>query len=695
MQKIISRPVAILLAVVMTVLFIPAPSYATDTADDVTYSIKSGAECDFDEDDFNTVCEDLNGETLKYVKFELPSSSKGTLYFKYEKSGEEEVDDGDKYYYDEDDGDYFIGDVTFVPKSGYSGKVTISYTGKDDDGNTFNGDIVITVNDSGDADDIKYTVYNDDTVDFSKKDFNEACQDQNDADLDYVNFTLPSSSKGILYYKYDTSSEAKVSKSTDYEYGGSPSISDITFVPDDEYTGTVTIKYKGYDEDGESFTGSVVITVKEGSGSSSGSGDINYKGDAGEEIDFDESDFNDYCKDENNEKLDYVTFSVPASSKGILYYDYDGSDEAKVKDTEKYYYGKDPSIDDITFIPKDSFSGNCKISFEGKDKDGDSIDGDVVIAVANEDHEADTIYLSGIAGSPVTIYDEYINKECKEVLNDTLDYVKFTLPSAASGTLYYNYTSSGSSSKVSASTKYYYEDSPYLKKVAFVSANKNAGTYTIEYTGYGSDGASFTGSISITLTAGTGTSSGSGSLYFSDVSGDYSWAVLYVDTLYSTSVIPNAMLPSSTKYNPGVSITRGDFMLLLCRALNISSASATGNFSDVPAGSYYYDAIAAAKSLGIAQGSNNKFYPTTTITREDAMALALRAMNLSGYAIGSGDSSSLSRFSDRDSVSSYAKDAVAALINAGIITGGSDGQIHPKSSITRAESAAIVYRIKY
>lgn len=416
---------------------------------------------------------------------------------------------------------------------------------------------------------------------------------------------------------------------------------------------------------------------------------------SGEVLDFDEDDFNDYCENENDETLDYIRFSIPSSSKGTLYYDYDGNDEAKVKDSDKYYYEKDPSIDDITFVPNDNYSGNCKIEFEGEDAEGDPIEGDIVIAVANEDLVADDIYMSGVTGSPVTIYDEYINKECKEVLNDTLDYVKFTLPSSSNGTLYYNYTSAGSSSKVSASTKYYYEDSPYLKKVSFVSASRNAGTYTIKYTGYGTDGSSFTGEINITLTAGTGTSSGSGSLYFSDVSGDYSWAVLYVDTLYSTGVIPNAMLTESTKYNPGANITRGDFMLLLCRALNLSSASATTNFSDVPSGSYYYDAIATAKSLGIAQGSNNKFYPNAAITREDAMVLALRAMNLSGYSVGSGDIGSLYKFTDNGSVSSYAKEAVAALINAGIVTGSSDGQIHPKSNITRAESAAVVYRIKY
>ncbi|HVI40384.1 MAG TPA: S-layer homology domain-containing protein, partial [Anaerovoracaceae bacterium] len=448
--------------------------------------------------------------------------------------------------------------------------------------------------------------------------------------------------------------------------------------------------------------GSVVITVKDSGGSSSsssGSGDINYSVDAEDTVDFDEGDFNDYCQDENDEDLDYVKFTLPSSSKGVLWYDYDGNDEEKVDDAVKYYYDKDLSIDDITFVPDDSYSGNCKIEFEGEDAAGDTIDGTVVIAVANEDLAADVIYLSGTAGTPVTMYDEYLNKECKEVLNNTLDYVKFTLPSASNGILYYNYSSGGSSAtKVSASTKYYYEnDSPYLSKVSFVSAGSSAGTYTVKYTGYDTDGSSFTGEVNITLAAGSGTAApGAGSLYFSDVNGNYSWAVLYVDTLYSTSVITGEPASDGTKrFNPGTAITRGDFMLYLCKALNLSSASATSNFSDVAVGSYYYDAVATAKALGIAQGSNNKFYPNSTITREDAMALALRAMNMSGNSVGTGIISDLSKYSDNGSVSSYAKEAVAALIKAGIVTGSSDGKLYPKSTITRAESAAVIYRIKY
>lgn len=583
MKEVKNKRIALILAVLITVLFVPTASYAADEADDIKYSTDEGEEVDFKKKDFNNVCEDLNDETLDYVKFDLPSSSKGVLWYDYDGDDEERVDDSDKYYYDNDD-EQLIEDVTFVPKSGYSGTVTISYEGTDKDSNDFSGEIKITVKDDDDDDD-------------------------------------------------------------------------------------------------------------------SDSGDIKFSGDADDEIEFDEDKFNDYCEDENNETLDYVTFELPASSKGILWYDYDGDDEVKVKEDVKYYYDKDPSIDDITFIPDEDYAGNCKIEFEGIDEDGDDIDGTVVIAVNNEDLVANTIYLSGAAGSPVIMFDEYFNKKCKDVLGNTLDYVKFSLPGSSSGTLYYNYTSANNyTSLVSASTKYYYDDdSPDLKKVSFVSAGSSAGTYTIKYTGYDEDGGSFTGEVNITVTAGTGTpGSGSSSVYFSDVNGNYSWAVKYVDTLYSTSVITGGTSSGGpNKFNPGTAITRGDFMLYLVKALNLYSGSASGNFSDVAAGSYYYDAIATAKALGIAQGSSNKFYPNSTITREDAMVLALRAMNLSGHSVASGSTSDLYSYADNGSVSSYAKEAVATLIKNGVVTGSSDGKIYPKSTISRAESAAVIYRIVY
>lgn len=690
MDQKIKKHIAVILAVMMAFLFIPVASYAAG-ADDITYSVDSGDEVEFDSEEFYDVCDDLTGEELEYVEFvDLPAASRGILYYDYDGDDEEEIGEGDEY--DADD----LDDITFVTDEDFTGETIIEYEGFYDDGDeSFDGNIVIAVGSTEEAEDIEYEMDSDETLDFEEDDFNEVCEDATGEELDYVKFTLPASSRGVLYLGYDDGDyDAKVSASRSYYFDDDPAISDITFVPDEDFSGTVSIKYTGWDLDEESFTGYIKIKVN----ASEVEGDIEYSGEAGEEIDFDEDDFNDYCQDENDEDLNFITFvDLPSSSKGTLYYDYDGRHEEEIEEGDEYYYDDDPSIDDITFVPNRNFSGYVTIEFEGEDVEEDSIEGTIVISVDNEDLVADDIFLNGIAGSAVAMQDVYFSRACEEILDNDLNYVKFTLPSSSYGTLYYDYKASGSSSSslVSASTKYYYEDkSPYLEKVSFVSAGTGAGTYAIKYTGYDTDGRSFTGQIKITVTAKTAAPGGS-SLYFSDVSGSYSWAASYVDTLNSTGVVKGSTgADGKNYYYPASSITRGDFLLLLSRALNLSSSSATGNFSDVPSGSYYYSAIATAKALGIAQGSDNKFYPNATITREDAMVLALRAMTTTGNSPGVGNVSDLYAYSDYGFVSSYAREGVATLIKAGIIT-GSDGKLNPKSSLTRAESAAIIYRIMY
>jgi len=232
--------------------------------------------------------------------------------------------------------------------------------------------------------------------------------------------------------------------------------------------------------------------------------------------------------------------------------------------------------------------------------------------------------------------------------------------------------------------------------VAYVPANSVTGTTTIDYTGYDSDGFAFSGKVQITISGTAVNPTLKKSRYFGDVDEAYSWAVDYIDTLNQNGIITGSTGEDGKKhFYPSAKIKRGEFMLLLYKALNLQSSTGSGNFSDVTKGEYYYDAIAAAKALGIAQGSDNKFYPNASITREDTMVLALRAMSKSGSGIAAGDVSTLSAYSDNNAIDSYAKDAIAALIKAGIITGSDDNKIHPMESITRAEAAAIIYRIKY
>lgn len=704
MQKISNQRIAIILIFLLTVLFIPVVSFA-DTDEDVetvTYSIDSNATVDFDEDDFNDVCTNLLDDELDYVKFTLPDSSYGTLYYNYtdEDDYSSIVKSTKKYYFD---GSPHLSYVTFVPDEDFSGTVTIKYTGYDIEDDSYSGKIKIVVSDEDEtatANLITYNMDSSDTLDFDEDDFNDVCDDLFDEDLNFVKFTLPSTAYGILYYQYTDEDDysSKVTSSKKYYYDDSPNLSDITFVPDDDYSGSFTIKYTGCDTDGNDFSGKIKISVSADDTVDT----ILYSIDSDEAADFDEDDFNDICNDLYDEDLDYITFTLPSSSCGTLYYDYGDDDSYKVSSSKKYYYDDSPYLSKISFVPKGSNSGVFTINYTAYDTEDDSYSGVIEITVSGSTLTVDDISYSCIKNASLYLKDADFNDICQQLTGSQLSYVEFTLPSSSYGILYYGYNSDGSyTSKVDASTKYYYTDTPFLLNVAFVPAEDVTGTESISYTGYDTNGFRFSGEINITIgeeeSSSAADSAGASdgiSQYFSDIDESYSWAAAYVDKLYESGIVTGTIeQDNSRNFNPAYNITRGDFMLILYRAFNLQSATATDGFSDVPSDSYYYDAITTAKSLNIAQGSDNCFYPDATITREDAMVLVQRALAASGKSVTATDTGSLASFYDSGQISDYAQDAVAALVNSGIIT-GCDNLIRPNDNLTRAEVASIVYKIK-
>ena len=121
------------------------------------------------------------------------------------------------------------------------------------------------------APDITSSVASGGSVTFDESKFNSACTEVYGNKLNYVTFTLPSSSRGTLYYNYSNGTyDQKVSESTKYYYGGGvfkSALSKVSFVAEPDYSGKVTISYSAVDTSGYSYTGAVAITVSEPTGS--------------------------------------------------------------------------------------------------------------------------------------------------------------------------------------------------------------------------------------------------------------------------------------------------------------------------------------------------------------------------------------------------------------------------------------------
>ncbi len=645
----------------------------TTPSGDISYETGKNEAITFKDSDFNDLCRKITGASLDYVTFGSVTSSRGTLYLNYGGRDEEKLSTSTKCYYN---GNPYLSSVTFVPDKNYTGAISISYTGWSNARDVFSGTVKITVRNSGTS--ISYSVAKDKTVTLDDSDFNSYCRDETGYNMDYVQITPPSSSKGIFYYRYgEGRDESTLSSATRYYRSSSPKLDDVTFVPKSGYTGVVSVEFTGRSTNGGSFSGTLKIRVGGADGET-----ISYTATSGTAVAFQASDFNDYCKDLTDYNLDYVRFTPPSSSKGVLYYQRGQSGEKTASSSTSYYRSAAPKVDDLSFVPAANFTGTVEIPFTGRSTDGDSISGTVVIT-CSAPKEATLIHYT-TDGSPVTFQSNDFISACATRGAGTLVSVRFNASIDNAGKLYYGYINPGQyGGQVSPLVSFTASGSASVSSVTFVPKAGYTGTTTITYTGTDSNGGTFTGQVNITVTP------AASSAHFSDMSG-YSWAAASVEFLYNGGITTGN---SATTYGPALSITRGDFILMLYRAFHLT-ANVSGGFTDVPANSYYAQAIAVAKALGIAQGSDDgRFNPTAPLTREDAMVFLYRTLSRTGQTIAEAPTSYLSRFSDGASTSSYAQSSVAALVQAGVIQGDTSNRLNPKGSLTRAEMAVILHRV--
>ncbi len=640
----------------------------------VTYTTAANTNLTFNANDFNTACSSATGSCLNYVYFNtLPSSSYGALYYSTNSSSSYNAAVSSSTLLYKSSIPY-LSYVTFIPASGYTGTFTITYTGYSTAGTAYTGYVKITV---GNSNTVTYTTAANTNLTFNANDFNTACYSATGNYLNYVKFTLPSSSYGALYYSTNSSSSynAAVSSSTLLYKSSIPYLSYVTFIPASGYTGTFTITYTGYSTAGTAYTGYVKITV-------GNSNTVTYTTAANTNLTFNANDFNTACYSATGKYLNYVKFTLPSSSYGALYYSTNSSSSynAAVSSSTLLYKSSIPYLSYVTFIPASGYTGTFTITYTGVNTDNISYTGYVKITVTGS---VKNISYSTVEARPITFSASDFSTVCSDSTGNDLSYVKFTLPPSSYGTLYYNYsTASSYDSAVSAGSSYYKNSAPYLSYVSFVPAPGYTGTVTMTYTGYSTNNASYTGKITVTV------SEADGSSFFSDVGASYDWAADAIDALYQEGIVKGT---STDEYSPAANISRGDFILMLHRALNFSGIPGS-MFSDVPADSYYYSAIAAAKAVGIAQGSSGTFRPDDPLTRQDAMVLIYRALEKTGHSLSDGKSSDLAGYSDTNKISGYALTAVATLVKDNIIQ-GSNNQINPRGNMTRAEMAVVLYRI--
>ncbi len=150
---------------------------------------------------------------------------------------------------------------------------------------------------------------------------------------------------------------------------------------------------------------------------------------------------------------------------------------------------------------------------------------------------------------------------------------------------------------------------------------------------------------------------------------------------------------TASTFSPDNTLTRGQFVVMLMRAYGIApNESPTDNFSDA-GNTYYTGYLAAARRLGISNGTgNNNFAPDSCISRQDMFTLLYRALGILGELPEAAGSKTTSDFGDAGLISSYAQEAMNALVQSGIIS-GSGGKLNPTGTTIRAEMAQVLYNL--
>lgn len=707
------------------------------------------------------------------VTLDLSSTTKKTHNIEWafkDEDGNYTSDSASVSFYSDDD------DVAYVDKDG---KVTAYGAGSTTielymAGNSRRDDyITVTVKGSYDGD-VSVTIYSDTTYYLGDKDdkggksvvdkIDDYVYEKTGYHLDEVRFDNVTDTVGDL----DASTR---------DWYDADELEDISFEP--ENTGTAEFDFEASNTRNATIcSGTIYIKVEKGSSTSGG--DIEYSASSGKDVSFDADDFEDFWSDSrrkgSREDLDYVTFSLPSSSTGVLY-DGDGS---KLKSSTKCYVSagrNETDLDDVYFEPKSSKAGTVKINFSAYGEDDTKISGTVVITYLNGNID-DITYTTNSSGK--------VDLKAK----DFTDVFKAATGSSSSS-LTITFTSLPSNGTLTYGSK----DTKVTKSTTFKTSGTGNKIADVTYTASGSK------SDTVTYTAASGSTKITGKILFNSVAANISLTVPYTCTsasgitfstgdftsrasgltgshslafgqpsggnggLYYTAIA--SQIPAGTKipvstlntvtYRPSSNgATTIAFIIYDASGLVAGSGSVTitvsgvtggtanpgnpGNpgtttpggvdsFKDVNATAWYRTDLTRLVSLGIMAGrSPNKFAPEGTLNYGEALKLICKAVgvtqpegsgaqwaaNYKSYAVSQGWITSDVVLTDtitRTAIAQIGAKAlglsassatpfpdtndpyVAAMNTAGIILGNPDGNFNGSGNLKRSEICAIICRM--
>ncbi len=648
-------------------------------------------------DEIEDIVDDRN---FAYIIFtDLGDSDIGTLY-----DGDDEevdVDDDIEFWTDdyEDDEDYLISQLYFVPEE--EGTYEIEFRAYDDDEDrigTYTLSIVVPEGKSSSGEfDLAISAQTKEDVQLDEDMFIDWFQSMTSSsyDLGYVKFDKIDGS-GKFYYddedeNFDKSDNFKKLAFGTSTWDGDEDVDDdidnlIFEAPSS--AGRTIVEFTCYggsdtDEDDEEESGVLYIFYTKGEV---------------KDVTVEVKNTGSYTLDEDDFESVYKTAmgatSVPkhyielmdVPSKGALYQGYTSASKMGTKLTSKnlddyqLYVGstssKDTGIDDITYVPATVATGSVSVNYIAYSSSGTPL----YIGTISFDYGKTSDKITSYAeGYTFKLSDFYASSD-----KDPIATLYFTQPT--NGTLYVNYAK-GSGTEITSSTKLYTvyaaKGSYPVSSLTYIPKAGYTGTVNISYTSTTNAGKVGSGTVSITVADKTKSST------FSDVGTSLSWAAGSVDFAQKWGLVNGI---TTTTFGPDSTMNRAQLVTILYRAAGEPSVAGIANpFKDVPSNMYYYNAVLWASKNGIVTGtSSTTFGPNGNVTREQVATFLYRYAKYKGISVTT--TSTLSSYTDRAKVSSYAIEPMTWAVAKGIITGTTTTTLSPTGTATRAQVAVMLHR---
>lgn len=165
------------------------------------------------------------------------------------------------------------------------------------------------------------------------------------------------------------------------------------------------------------------------------------------------------------------------------------------------------------------------------------------------------------------------------------------------------------------------------------------------------------------------------------------WAEEAIDYLSKRKIVNGV---GENTFAPQDLVTREQFVKMAVLAFDLYNDSAETDMNDVDVNSWAYRYVASAVENNIITGNgDNCFGMGRNITRQDMAVILYRISQLKGRTYSGVPCS----FTDADSISDYAKEAVSTMSAAGILNGFEDATFRPMANATRAQAAKVIYEM--